>query len=290
MTMPRSAVKSIQVLPLLTSGAADAFSVSDDELALACSSHGAETEHVDAVSAWLTRIGCSVDDLECGPSRPLTPTAARALDAAGQHITRIHNCCSGKHSGFLTLAAHHGADSDWELPGYLAPSHPVQLAVRDAQAALTGVDLASQTPVVDGCGIPVFRFPLGSLAQAMARMVTPGAVPAPYQDAATRIAAVLPSRAFLVSGTGRAEQVLTDAATEPLIIKGGAEGVSLAALPDRGIGIALKAADGSLRGVDEAMAALLHHLGVVPNPITVHGPIRNAAGDAVGHFATPIPH
>lgn len=281
-TMPRSAIKSIQLLPMLATGAADAFDVSDDEIALAAASHSAEPEHTEAVSAWLDRIGLGIDDLECGPSDPINAATTKAMHAAGETPTSLHNCCSGKHTGFLSLALHHAGDPSFALPGYLAPSHGVQVLVRDAQARMTGVDLEAQTPVIDGCGIPVYRFPLEALAAGMARLVTPGAVPDDFAASAERVTAALPSRSFLVSGSGRTDHVLTEAATEPLIIKGGAEGVSMGALPQRRIGFALKCEDGSNRGVDEAVAAVLHRLGVFDAPVSTHSPIHNRAGTEVG--------
>ena len=282
MTMPRSAIKSIQVLPMIALGAAAAFDVSDDEVALAASSHNAEGAHTTAVAAWLQRIGLGVEALECGPSDPISDLACKALYAAGEPPTSLHNCCSGKHTGFLTLARHLADDPTLALPGYLDPEHGVQTRVRDAQALMTNVDLSNQTPVIDGCGIPVYQFPLASLAQAMARLVMPSAVPAEFQSAAARVTAVLPSRSFLVSGTGRADYVLTEAATEPLILKGGAEGVSMGALPERGIGFALKCEDGNGRGADEAVAAVLHQLGVMPERVSMSTPLRNCAGTEVG--------
>lgn len=282
LTMPRSAIKSIQVLPMIALGAAAEFDVSDDEVALASSSHSAETTHTSAVSAWLDRIGVGVDALECGPSDPINAAATKAMYAAGETPTSLHNCCSGKHAGFLSLAQHMAADASFALPGYLDPAHGVQLQVRHAQSVMTGVDLSSQTPVIDGCGIPVYQFPLTALAQAMARLVTPKAVPPEFAEAAARVTAALPSRSFLVSGSERADFVLTEAATEPLIIKGGAEGVSMGALPERGIGFALKCEDGNGRGVDEAVAAVLHQLGALPQRVSMSTPLRNRAGTEVG--------
>jgi len=281
-TMPRSSIKSIQVLPLLATGAAASFEVSDDEVALACASHSAEPAHLAGVTAWLERLGSDEHALECGPTPPLGAQAARDLYRRGGSPTRLHNCCSGKHAGFLSIAKHRAGQADFGLPGYVHPAHGVQRLVAEAQQAYTQVDLTAQLPVVDGCGIPVYEFPLASLAQAMARLVTPDSVPE-YETAAARVRAVLPSRSFLVSGTDRSDHVLTEAATEPLIIKVGAEGVSMGALPDRGIGFALKCEDGSGRGRDEAVAALLHKIGVLAEPISIISPILNAAGDEVGH-------
>ncbi len=288
LTMPRSAIKSIQVLPMIASGAAAEFDVSDDEIALASASHSAEKEHTVAVASWLERIGYDAGMLECGPSDPIDAATSRAMIAAHDAPTSLHNCCSGKHAGFLTLARHLAADPAFALPGYISPDHGVQLAVRDAQAQMTGIDLTDQTPVIDGCGIPVYQFPLAALATAMARLVTPDAVPAAFASGAARVTAVLPSRSFLVSGTGRADYVLTEAATEPLILKGGAEGVSMGALPERGIGFALKCEDGNGRGVDEAVAAVLHQLGALPKRVSVNTPLRNRAGLDVGSFTVVL--
>ena len=286
--LPRSAIKSIQVLPMLALGAAEAFDVSDDEIALAAASHSGEYEHTSAVRSWLERIGLSPDALECGPTEPINEDAAHAMYAAGESPTRLRNCCSGKHAGFLTLAQHFADDAEFALPGYLDPRHGVQQRVRQAQEMMTGVDLSAQTPVVDGCGIPVYQFPLASLAQAMARLVTPDAIPELLRASAARVVSALPTRSFLVSGTGLTDEVLTQAATEPLIIKGGAEGVSMGALPERGIGFALKCEDGSTRGVDEAVATVLHQLGVLPERLSINSPVRNRAGDAVGTVTVVI--
>jgi len=288
LTMPRSSIKSIQLLPMLAFGAADAYDVTDDEIALAASSHSAEPAHTAAVGAWLERIGHSTDSLECGPSDPINADAARALYASGEAPTRLHNCCSGKHTGFLTLAKHLGNEGEYALPGYLSPSHGVQQRVREAQEMLSGVDLSRQTPVIDGCGIPVYQFPLQSLAQAMARLVTPDALPEALRPAAAKVVSALPSRSFLVSGTGRTDDVLTNAATEPLIIKGGAEAVSMGALVDRGVGFALKCEDGNHRGVDEAVAGVLHHLGALPERVSMHTPLRNHAGTHVGSLTVTL--
>jgi len=286
--MPRSAIKAIQLLPMVALGAAAEFQVSDDEIALAASSHSGETVHTNAVEAWLERLEMSVEDLECGASDPINLEATHELYRRGGRPTSLHNCCSGKHTGFLTMAKYLQGDTRFELPGYLDPSHGVQQHVRDAQAMLTGTDLTEQTPAIDGCGIPVYEFPLHTLAAAMARLVTPSALPALFVSAAARVVKALPSRSLLVSGTDRADHVIALHATEPLILKGGAEGVSMAALPDRGLGLALKCEDGNSRGVDEAVAAVLHRLGALREPVSVTTPLRNRAGTEVGSATVVI--
>ena len=102
----RSAIKALQAIPLVESGAAEAFGLSDAEIALACASHHGEPRHVETVTAWLARIGCSLEDLECGAHPPTHAASHRALMAAGEEPGAVHNNCSGKHAGFLTLARH----------------------------------------------------------------------------------------------------------------------------------------------------------------------------------------
>ena len=191
--IPRSAIKAVQALPLITTGAAAAFDVSDDELALACSSHSGEPGHIDAVESWLDRVGAGPGQLECGPDRPIDDDAAAALIRAGVDRAPVHNCCSGKHSGFITTAQHLGE----QVAGYLAPTSAVQSRVQDAIKTMTDIDLSGQEPGIDGCGIPVYEFPLTSLAMAMARLVDRTSLDASLSEAAAQTAAALPTRCLL---------------------------------------------------------------------------------------------
>ena len=100
---PRSAVKVLQALPLLESGAAARFGLTGAELALACASHNGEEPHARTAAAVLAKAGLDVTALECGTHWPLQDIATRALAAAGQVPTALHNNCSGKHAGFVCL-------------------------------------------------------------------------------------------------------------------------------------------------------------------------------------------
>ncbi|MEM8925601.1 MAG: asparaginase [Actinomycetota bacterium] len=258
-TIARSAIKSVQALPLVTTGAADAFEVSETELALACSSHSAEPAHVDAVAAWLDRIGLSEDDLECGPDSPIGPELHPDYVASGLVKEPRYNGCSGKHAGFLTVLRHVGADT----AGYIHRCSPIQQMVTAATETLTGVELGAQQPGIDGCGIPVFAVPLENLAFAMARLVDPVDLPDDVAAAAPRVVAAA-RRSFWVAGTGRTEHGIEQVATEPVVVKAGAEGVFMGALPERGLGVAVKSADGTARASHTAVRTLLAELGAIP--------------------------
>ena len=245
LTHPRSSVKPLQALPLVETGAADAFGLGSVELALACASHNGEPGHVAAVDAWLARIGCTVADLECGVERAhldLDPTA-----------TASWNNCSGKHAGFLTVARHLGVDPT----GYIRPDHPVQELVRAALAETTRTALDPAEAGIDGCGIPVHPMPLHTIATAGAGFGTPVEWPDARTDAAHRLAAAMVAQPWYVAGTGRLCTDLLADADGDVLVKYGAEGVQLAALPRLGLGIAIKAEDGSRPASEVALGHVL---------------------------------
>ena len=274
----RSALKPIQVLPLVETGAADHYELSDDEIALGASSHSAEQAHLDAVDAWLGRIGLNREALECGTARPLSVRRADELVGEGTTFEPIHNCCSGKHAGFLTIAKHLGEQTQ----GYIDREHPVQQLVTDAIGRYTGIDMSSRSSGLDGCGIPTFSLPLQALATAMCNLVTSD------DPAAMRVTGALTRAAFWLSGPDRHECRVEMAAKEPLLLKQGAEGVFMGALPTRGYGFAVKARDGALRASSTAVSRVLDELGAVDTaPLATQ--ITNAEGTVVGTMEAKIP-
>ena len=150
LVFPRSAIKALQALPLVESGAADAFSLDGARLALACSSHDHEPRHVDTVRAWLADIGCSVEDLGCGVQPPDDEATIAALALEHRRADAVFNNCSGKHTGFLTVARHLGESTT----GYTEHDHPVQARIRGVLGAMTGVDAEHAPWARDGCSIP----------------------------------------------------------------------------------------------------------------------------------------
>lgn len=280
---PRSAFKSLQALPLVESGAADSFRVSDEELALACASHSGEAMHVERVERWLARIECKESDLACGPHLPVHEPSAHAMIRAGQKPCRMHNNCSGKHSGFLTLARHLNVAPQ----GYERPDHPVQRMVRTAIAEMCDLD-GDKLPVgIDGCAAPNYALPLSRFAMAMARLGNPKGLRPARAQAATRLVDAWRKYPLLMSGTGRACADMIGASAERTVVKTGAEGVFAAVLPEQGIGIALKADDGTGRASETLMAHMLVRFGVAKadDPgIAKHlsARVRNWRGDDVG--------
>lgn len=280
---PRSAFKMIQALPLLETGAADAFGLTPQELALACASHSGEPVHVETVARSLARIGAAERDLACGPHLPLGEAAAHALLHDHQKPTRLHNNCSGKHAGFLCTARHCGEP----LAGYADLDHPVQRRVRQAIGELCQVAPDAMPWGIDGCTAPNFALPLRRLAQGMARLANPAGLGAIREQAIRRLVEAVKAHPHLVAGTGRADVDLITEATGGTVTKTGAEGVFTAAIPSLGLGVALKIDDGAGRAAETAIAAILVALGVLdPRSraarASIDAPIRNWRGDICG--------
>ncbi len=249
----RSAIKPLQALSLVETGAADALQVSPEELAIACASHGGEPRHVDVVTRWLERIGLGATNLECGAHAPSHVPSARALEASGAAPSALHNNCSGKHTGMLATCRHLGEPT----PGYIRIDHPAQRRVIGVLSEMCGVDLADAPRGIDGCGLPQLGISLKALAFAFARFGTPAGLRPDRQTACRRIAAAMRAHPFLIAGTGRFCTRAIEIAGGKALVKTGAEGMYAAALPAQGLGVALKIEDGGARAAEAAMATLL---------------------------------
>ncbi len=273
--LPRSSAKMIQALPLLESGAADTFGLTSEQLALACASHQGAAIHVDRVRAWLTDLGLSDDDLRCGPEPTRDADLHAQMIRDGSPTCQVHNNCSGKHAGFLTLARHLKAG-----PDYVEPDHPVQIAARDAWERMTGESVAGFG--IDGCSAPNFATSLHGVARAMARFAA-----SPADSPAERLVDAITRHPELVAGEGRACTRLMRAMEGRVAIKTGAEGFFVAIVPERKLGVALKIADGASRASECAIAAILVKLGLLDaeDPETrryLDAPLANRRGSEVG--------
>ena len=286
---PRSAVKLLQALPLVASGAAEAFGLTDEELALACASHSGEPAHVATAAGVLAKLGLDAGALECGTQWPSREPVLRAMAARGEVATPLHNNCSGKHSGFVCVAClmarNAGAEPAEFARGYVAPEHPVMREVSAALSAATGVDVEQVPRGIDGCSIPTFALPLRSLALAFARAGTGQGLSAGHASAARRLRQAVATAPFMVGGTDRFDTRIMQAFGERLFCKIGAEGVYCAALPELGLGVALKIDDGAARAAEAAMAAVAQALLKVDDEVLrgySHLVLRNWRGTEVG--------
>ncbi|MBM1555255.1 asparaginase [Sulfitobacter mediterraneus] len=273
--LPRSSSKMIQALPLITSGAADKAGLTAEQLALSCASHQGAAIHTDRVAVWLETLGLSDDDFRCGPQEPSDTPAREALIRAHEKPCQIHNNCSGKHSGFLTLNQHLGGGAD-----YVDPDHPIQRACLEAFETVT--QETSPGYGIDGCSAPNYASTLHGMARAMAHFAN-----AAEGSAEARLHQAMRLHPELVAGEGRACTELMRAMDGKVALKTGAEGFFIAILPEQKLGIALKAACGTTRAAECAIAALLVRLGVLDanHPATLkrlNAPIKNWRGIETG--------
>jgi L-asparaginase II len=254
---PRSSCKMVQTLPLIESGAADAFGLGAEQIALACASHIGAPYHTRPIGDWLAALGLDDDAYQCGRQPPEDAETFADLIRTGQSPCRIHNNCSGKHTGFLTLAKHLGAG-----PDYVDTAHPVQKAVLQVFEDLTGEE--SPGFGIDGCSAPNFTTSLHGLARAAASFATAHQRSDSRAKAQTRIIEAMMGHPHLVSGYGTSCTELMRLAGGKAAVKKGADGMYVAILPEQGLGIAIKMSDGSERGRDPVIANLLDRLGVLP--------------------------
>lgn len=252
---PRSAVKAFQAIPLLTSGAAQEYGFGDVELALACASHNGEPAHIEGVRTMLRKAGLEESNLECGAHWPSRRHDSCTLIQQGKTPSPLHNNCSGKHAGMLATAQHLGLS----LSGYVQPDHPVQQGVRAVLEELTETSLDPDICGTDGCSVPTFAIPLSALALAFAKFADRRRLTPAMAQAAARLQEACFKEPFMVAGTGRFCTKILSTLPGQAFVKVGAEGVYCAALPQQGLGLAIKIDDGGSRAAEVVLAVLLSH-------------------------------
>jgi L-asparaginase II len=275
---PRSAVKALQALPLIETGASDRYGFGDAELALACASHSGTADHASRADAMLSAAKLDAGALACGAHAPMHEASARALAAAGHPFTALHNNCSGKHSGMVCTCAHTG-DS---VAGYLDVRHPHQHRIIRAMADFCGDGFSATRYGIDGCSAPNWAVPVAHLATAFAIYISGHGLAAERRAATERITKACMARPDMVAGPDRVDTLAMAALPGKVFMKTGAEGVYCGAFPEHGLGFAIKIDDGNKRGAEAVVAGLIHHLYPAGGTFGVLGVTRNWVGTETG--------
>jgi L-asparaginase II len=249
----RSCGKPLQALPVITTGAADAFTISPAELAVMSGSLSGQDSHVTAITSILGKIGLDERSLHCGIHRPSHRPTVKKLQETGNTASPLHNNCAGKHVAMLTLCVYHG----WPLENYIAPEHPVQQLILDTVSSLTEVPVEQIGIGIDGCGVPVFFLPLANLARAYARLASRA------DPAISRLMEAALSHPEMIAGS---ERICTDIMTtlgEKVFAKTGAEGGYAMSLMEKGWGVGIKIEDGNNRALYPVIVETLRQLQVL---------------------------
>lgn len=283
-TFMRSSAKPFQAMALMLTGAADALDLTDRDIAIACSSHSGEPEHIEAVMQLLEKGHVPDSALRCGVHPPLDKRASDALLVKGQEPGALHNNCSGKHAGMLVTCQHMG----WPLETYQDKNHPLQRLNLKTLSAFTDEPLGQIGLAVDGCGVPVFHVPVRSVAASFSRLATGMGVSEEYGQAAERIRQAMMLYPFLVAGSQRFDTELMELGKHAIVCKGGAQGGEGAGVLPSGTGVGLKITDGSSASIAMVMGEILSHVESLSNRqrVQLEGytqqPLRNHARTIVG--------
>ena len=286
LVFPRSAIKPIFAINLIESGAAEHYQLGDAELSLACSSHYGEETHQGLVISWLKRIGLTEACLVCGAELPLNRKSEHKLISSGRSAGRSHHNCSGKHTGLLTVAQHLGMP----IENYHFLEHPLQQLLLKTMSEMSGVDIGKEPMGTDGCGLPAFTMSLRQLGYATARFANPVNLPKERVEAIHRLQKAMRQEPHYISGRGTIATDLIEVTKGRVLAKTGAEGMFIAMLPEQGLGIALKIADGNHRGCSVAILAILNHLNVLSEEENkqleayARPTLLNSRGLEVGHI------
>jgi L-asparaginase II len=275
---PRSAIKALQALPVLETGAAERYGFGDAEIAIACASHSGTEAHADLASAMLTSANLGTAALACGAHAPMHEASARALAAAGKSFSALHNNCSGKHSGMVCTCSHVGDP----VAGYLDVDHPHQQRIARVLADFCGDGFSAKRYGIDGCSAPNWAIPVAHLAKAFAVYITGEGLSPSRKAATSRIARACMARPDMVAGPERLDTLAMTALPGKVFMKTGAEGVYCGAFPELGLGFALKIDDGNKRGAEAVVAGLLQRFYPAAGTFGALGVTKNWVGIETG--------
>ena len=256
----RSAAKPFQVLPFIEADGMKEYGVTNSELALMCASHGGEAKHVEGVSELLEKVGFTEADLRCGSAPPMHQPSMRSLLKQGQIWSQLHNCCSGKHTAMLALAAMRNYDT----ADYERVTHPVQREMLQAVAQSTGMEQEKIGIGIDGCGVPIYYMPLVKMAGAYALLSQPEKAGTSERcEALLRISEAMTKNPWYVAGTDRLDTILMEVTQGKVLAKLGADGVYCVSVMNEGIGIALKIESGEVKVIDVVVVELLSRMNLI---------------------------
>jgi L-asparaginase II len=276
---PRSALKPIQALGIITTGADKGLKLSDERIALATSSHHAETVHLDMVKSWLTELKLEEEDLTLGNAWPLSPKRKDYILRHEGRKSKIYHNCSGKHCGQLSICVH----QKFKTLNYQDPKHPVQKLFIENLQKLAEIKIKHLG--IDGCGLPAPSLSLDRFAYALTKFADPSKLEGIEQQAVKKIFDCCVKYPILFGGSESVNSILTKSSNKKILVKNGADGVFSAIIPEEKVSVVVKIKDGNMKAAEVAIAGLLKELKLLDNDEVnklISQPILNSAGTKSG--------
>ena len=283
---PRSALKFIQHIPLLTSGIFDHYHFTLKDLALMCGSHNGEKQHVDAVNLILQKIGLEPSALKCGAQNPTRKSDWIDLIKKGEFAQPLHNNCSGKHAGFLAYNTYHNCN----INSYLSSDFELQVRIKETVSRFAELPAHELNEGIDGCSAPTYAMPVYNQAIIYKNLIAPNSeINTEERTAAQRVIAAVSEFPEMVVGTKRYCTDLMNVTKGRIIGKTGADGVYCLAIPEKQWGISIKVDDGKMGPQYQIAQELLRKLELITeeeaqllNPYREFD-IPNFAGNMASH-------
>jgi len=250
---PRSSLKFIQALPLVETGAANALALNEAFLTLSCASHNGETEHCEKVGSWLSQLGLLDGDLECGGHWPIQREAEHELVQSQEKFCNVHNNCSGKHAGMLSVCKHMG----WPLKGYTEAKHDLQLYIKNIISEMSDTPMDQIKTVIDGCSAPNYFLPFENIARMFSRFMSGHGLSDKRAQACQTLMRAVVRHPYLIAGKKRFCSDLVAASQGDLLGKVGAMGNFILLAPKAQKIIYAKIEDGNGVAVETVICALM---------------------------------
>ena len=276
---PRSALKPIQTFGIISTGTDKALKLKDEQIALATSSHHAETIHVDMVKLWLKELKLDEEDLTLGSAWPLSPKRKDYILRHEGRKSKFYHNCSGKHCGQLSICIH----KKFKTLNYQDPKHPVQ------KLFIQNLEKLSETKInhigIDSCGLPAPSLPLERFAYALTKFADPAKLDGVDKKAVMKVFECCVKYPVLFGGSESVNSILTKSSKKKILVKNGADGVFSAIIPDEKMAIVVKIKDGNMTAAEIAITGLLRDLKILDNDEVkklISQPIINSAGKRSG--------
>lgn len=274
---PRSAMKFIQVLPLIELGGIEKFNFTLEEIAIMCGSHNAEKEHIAVVNSILLKIGLAKNDLFCGPQYPSSKRDANKLIVENKKPEHIHNNCSGKHAGMLALCKLIGAP----IHDYINPNHPIQQLILNYVEKLYEYPKEKMITALDGCSAPIYSIPIINQAIGF-KNLTSNNYEYKLQNACKIMLEAVAKYPFMVAGSNRYCTDMMQICAPQIIGKTGAEGIFCLCLPSQKIGVCIKIDDGKMLPQYNVAQAFVKATGLFTNETLL--PLNNYLQSSLTNF------